>query len=47
MSTAPSGEPGDPTTRTSRLFRRAEVNNVPLKTILATVAVLVLVYVAA
>ncbi len=47
MTTAPSDEPGDATTRTSRLFRRAEVNNVPLKTILATVAVLVLVYVAA
>jgi len=47
MSTAPNSEPGDATTRTSRLFRRAEANNVPLKTILTTVAVLVIVYLAA
>lgn len=39
---APSGE--ETNTRRSRLFLRAQINNIPLKTILATVFVVVVVY---
>ncbi|HVA53438.1 MAG TPA: AI-2E family transporter [Acidimicrobiales bacterium] len=45
MSDSSNGEPSGPTsTRRSRLFLRAQLNGIPLKSILATVLVVVLVY---
>ncbi len=50
MSTAPSdrpdGTPASPDTRRARLIQRAARNNVPLNTILTTIAVIVAVYFA-